>query len=324
MSRKTKTTKPDKAPKAGSDDRRRMLRRSLVWLVAVVAVAFGTVVGLKNLERRILDGKGGSKTRSVRVVLAERPQWMPTALADEIGKQLLPTDADYRQADLAKRVYELARDNPWIRHVRVAAKRGRNEEKIGVIEVHADFRKPLARVLGPDGYYRFVDEEGYVLPPLQVPRWVVTVPARDGRQSRQICYISSTDVPGDQRAKSIHYVTVKGVDNPSPGVGRKWPGDDVADGLKLAKLITAKPYGNQIPVTDVHNWPLLRMYAQIRTSRRTEILFGRFPQPAGDYVVPTNRKLGYLDTYAAENGGRLAGLNRCLDLRLDQLYVTAN
>ena len=324
MSQKDKKPKAEKPVKPGADDRRRVLRRSVAWLVAVGVVACGTVIGLKHLEQRILEGKDGSKSQSVRVTLAERPQWMPAALADDLARELLPSGADYRQADLAKRVYERARANPWIRRVRVAAKRGRDDKRIGVIEVHAEYRKPLARVLGPDGYYRFVDGEGFVLPPLQVPRWVVTVPAREGKETRQICYVSSTDVPDDQRARPIHYVTVKGVDEPSPGVGRKWPGDDVGDGLKLAKLVAAKSYANQIPMADVHNWPLLRMYAQIRSSRRTEILFGRFPQPGGDYVVPTQRKLSYLDTYVAENGGRLAGLNRCLDLRLDQLYVTAN
>ena len=307
-----------------NEDRRRLVRRSLLWVAVVSAAALGGVYGLRRLERRILTTTQSAQPLPVRIVLSSRPIWMPTALAKEIVNEILPEQADYHDPDLTRRVYERAKKHPWVRHVELACKCGRGDQNVGRVEIRAEFRKAAARVLGCDGYYRFVDADGFVLPPLQVPRYVVNVPARADEPGHQICYISGADVPPDRRAKPIHYVTIKGITEPSPGVGKEWPGQDLAEGLRLAKLISTRRYANQVPVIDVHKAPFLRMYAQVGQGRRTEIIFGRFPVPGGDYVVPTERKLAYLDNYVTENEGKLAGLHSRIDLCLDQLYVSTH
>jgi len=307
-----------------SPDRRRMVQRCALWVGLIFAATVGAAYGLRRLEERILTGAKGTPPVRVRIVLASRPDWMPTALAKEIAAELLPDNVDYHDPQLTRLVHERARKHPWVREVGLAYRCGRDTHNVGKIEIRADFRQAAARVLGFDGYYRFVDAEGYVLPPLQVPRYVVNVPARSGEPARQICYISGADVPPDRRARAIHYATIKGVQAPSPGVGKKWQGGDLAEGLRLAKLISTRRYANQIAVIDIRKAPFLRMYAQVGQGRRTEIVFGRFPVPGGDYVVPTERKLAYLDNYVTENDGRLAGLHSRIDLCLDQLYVSTH
>jgi hypothetical protein len=66
------------------------------------------------------------------------------------------------------------------------------------------------------------------------------------------------------------------------------------------------------------------MTAQNSDGQSTDIKFGRFPIiEGGDPDIPTQRKISYLDAYYADHG-RLAGLNRYLDLRYDQLHVSVN
>ena len=67
--------------------------------------------------------------------------------------------------------------------------------------------------------------------------------------------------------------------------------------------------------------PHLKVIAQVGRGPTTEILFGRLPV-GDDYAVSLERRMGYLDRYYQQQGGRLAGLHRKLDLRLDSLHVT--
>ncbi len=100
----------------------------------------------------------------------------------------------------------------------------------------------------------------------------------------------------------------------------------------MLRLVHNKPYANQITAIDVRNFagrisraePHLRMYAQVGQGGSTDIRFGRFPLPGGDYVISPERKLSYLDEYAEDHGGQLAGLNRYIDLRYDELHVSIN
>jgi hypothetical protein len=66
------------------------------------------------------------------------------------------------------------------------------------------------------------------------------------------------------------------------------------------------------------------MYAEVKGGQPTDIRFGRFPLPGGDHVVSPERKLSYLDAYATDHKGLLAGINRYLDLRYDELHVSMN
>lgn len=295
-------------------DRRRVARRCVIWTALVMVAVVGTVSGLRRLERNILGGPRDPARYPVRIRLADCPDWMPRRLIREIADQLHPASADYREVDLVRQVHETAGGHPWIRKAHLAFKGGRDTSGVGIVELRAEYRMPIAWVLAADGYLRAVDAQGYVLPPTQVPQWVVRA---DGRE---ISYIDKSDIPAGRQGRRIHYITITGVTEPSPGVGRQWPGSQLADGLRLANLMYTRPYATQINVIDVGDPSCLRMYAQVGTSPRTEIEFGRFGLPGGDWQVSTKRKLKYLDGVAAKHGGMLAGL-KGLDLRLDYAYV---
>jgi len=310
---------------------RKVIGRSLAWGVVTILCAFGVAFGLKLLERRVLKSKTQTGPR-VAVKFSAHPGWMPEALAREIADALAPRGMPLGDPAVTQEVFRLAEANPWVRQVHYVSRHRFSGGPDGCIEVAAEFRRPIARVLAKDGSFCYVDAEGCVLPELQVPRWVVIVPAHDGRPASQTCYLSSSEIPRDQGLAEIHYVTIRGVETDPPRVGRLWKGDDLAEGLRLVELINTRDYANQITTVDVRNHrgrisrnePFLRMYAQITRGRRTDIRFGRFPALGGDYVISPERKLLYLDDYVAANGGRLAGVNEYLDLRYDQLHVSIN
>jgi TusA-related sulfurtransferase len=131
----------------------------------------------------------------------------------------------------------------------------------------------------------------------------------------------------------LHYLDVQGVVCPPPEIGRRWEAPDLDEGLRLVELVMDRDFANQITAVDVRNYngrissvePHLRMYAQIGRGPATDIRWGRFPTPDGtDYVVSPQRKMQYLEGYAADHGGRLAGFNRYLDLRFGELHVSIN
>jgi hypothetical protein len=237
----------------------------------------------------------------------------------------------YWDPRLAPEVYRRAEANAWVRRVNRVSKHRYGNAPGGYVEVSADLRRPLARVLRSDGFHVYVDAERFVLPDVQVPRWVATVAPEGGKPARQVCYLSNAEIPHDQGLAEIHYITVRGVEGDPPAPGQCWQGDDLTEGLKLVQLICTRDYANQITVVDVRNYggrisrnePHLRMYAQVGRGRRTDIRFDRFPIGGGaDYVVSPERKLQYLDNYVAANGGRLAGVHEYLDLRYDHLHVS--
>lgn len=296
--------------------------RYTIRLLAVAVVIGAGLWGLIRLERHLLASREAQPAVRVALTLDEPPDWMPDSLAHEIARELTAEDDDFRDTDLPRRIYDRAVGHPWIREIQFVRRTGRNDDNVGQMQLVASYRRPIARVIDPtDGYARFVDAEGYVLPPRQVPQWVVNVPARDGRPARQMCYLSRGEVPADRRAGPIHYIAIRGVGAPSPGIGRSWVGRDLREGLRLVQLLQNRSYVNQITVVDVHDTSMLKMYAQFRRGRRTYLEFGRFPHPQADYVVPTDRKLAYLDGYVADHDGRLAGADAGLELYGDELVV---
>jgi len=313
---------------AHRDERKRIAVRVGIVLMLVAAV----VLCMKLLERRVMGGRGPAAVRSVRVRLAKRPAWMPAALAERITASLDLSQTNFQTPALATEAYRRAMANPWVRKVHRVVKRRTDDPQVGIVELHAEFRKPVARVAVGTNYV-YVDAEGFVLPADQVPQWVVTIPASGDSPGRQLCYLRREDVPRGAPVTGIHYILIDGVVEPHPPVGQRWEGEDLIEGLKLVRLISARPYANQITVVDVRNHagrisrnePHLRMYAQVHRGQPTDIRFGRFPAPvAGDYVVSPERKLSYLDDYVADHGGQLAGLNSYIDLRYDELHLSIN
>ena len=331
--------KASKTREAASESHwRAAATRTLFIATLLVGLGLAVVAGMKVLERHVLEGPTGGKPRAVRVIFSRRPAWMPTELERRIAEALVPPAERLDAARLARDVHAAALRNPWIARLDHVLRRRGKDPAVPVVEVSCRFRKPLARVwLGTEPAY--VDREGVRLPGEDVPKWMVLsgagAPAfaRNGSAAPGSPYfIAHSDVPPAYRPLEVHYVNILGVRTDPPTVGGRWDGDDLAAGLRLIELLAGRSYANQISAVDVRNHggrisrsePFLRMYAQLGQANPTDIRFGRFPAGEGDYVVPPERKLSYLDAYCEDHDGRLAGLNRYLDLRYDELHISLN
>jgi len=310
-----------------SHQRRRALTRSIVWVVAGAAISLTVVLGMRRMERKVLSLRRPGPT-SVDLKLLATPSWMPASLQRHIAAALVPAPEQSDDAHLSEKVYQRALAHPWIREVRIVRRRPGEHRNTVTLEVEATFRRPIARIVA-GGATAYVDADGVRLPSDGVPRWVARVGRRGGRR-RQVCFLHRGQVPSGVRVKPVHYILIDGAAQPAPPVGQPWRGQDVASALKLVRLLARRPYTNQITVVDIRNHAgrisptkaHLRMYAQLRRGGATDIYFGRFPRPGGDFVVSPARKLSYLDEYVARHRGRLAGLNAYLDLRYDELHVS--
>jgi len=328
-----------KPPEAAAESRWQVAAARTAFIAALVAGAgLAVAAGMKALERRVLQGPTGGRLRAVRVIFTHRPAWMPAKLERRIAEAIVPPPERLEAVSLTRDIYAAAVGNPWIAQVDHVLRRRSAESAVPVVEVSCRFRKPLARImLGTEPAY--VDPEGVRLPAEDVPKWAILTEADRPGGDRSVSpargvlpFIAESDVPPGYRPLEIHYINILGVQADPPPIGQRWKGDDLAAGLRLIQLLAGRPYANQISAVDVRNHggrisrsePFLRMYAQIGQGKPTDIRFGRFPEGKGDYVVCPERKLSYLDAYYEDHNGRLAGLNRYLDLRYDQLHVSLN
>ncbi|MGC9454346.1 MAG: hypothetical protein ACP5HU_05730 [Phycisphaerae bacterium] len=335
MARKKRTNKKTKQAKSRSpsalrrwwqgldDERRGRLLRFCAWAFAIVAVVAGGAWGLKRLEQRVIARSTQADVK-LAVRLAGRPGWMPTSVLERIAADMVADCGGYHQRDLTTNVYENALSEPWIRSVTRVRKYRSDAGKLGVVEVEADYRRPIARA-GSNGRYHYVDAEGVRLPDSEVPKYMME------SNGRREYFTGPAAMTTGAQPRRLHYIVIElhsEFDPSAPAVGQAWNSEALAEGLKLVGRVLDEPYADEITVVDVRNYrcrevsnePELTMYAQTGRERHTRILFGRFPEPGGDFVIPPERKFTYLDSFYAENG-RLTGLARELDLRHDHLLV---
>lgn len=277
----------------------RTRRRRFVAIAAVLGgLAVAGAAGLHHARRWLLDSPRHTDT-PVRISLAKPPGWLPKEIIARVATQIQTEvgPSSIFEQDLARRVHEAAAKSPWIAQVRDVTK-----HRDGSICVEADFRRPfvLVRRMRVDaGPLVVVDEAGVVLP----------------------LRLGLLDLGT--------FITVDGVGGTPPEPGQKWDAPDLADGLRLVKLIRDKPYIREITTVDVRNHngrisstePRLVMIVQVGQGPRTEIRFGQFPADELDYRVGPAQKLTYLDAIAEAKGGHLAGVGAYIELRYDRPYV---
>jgi len=320
-------------------ERRATLRTALGWTLALSVLVALTAAGLPALERWVLAGPQSKTVTTIHIRLPDRPDWLPKSTAKQIAAACFARGRWYEDRGLTAEVYGRASAIPWVRRVTSVRKLLSADGSEGFIDIRCEYRRPVACIVASDRFgvidrnMAYVDSEGVRLPTPQVLRWRALGPAGPRRAARLVTYARREEIPADTPARKIHYVLIRGVRAAAASAGRRWAGDDLAAGLRLVGLLENKPYFDQITVVDVRNHagrlsqhePHLRMLAHDDRGRSTDIRFGRFPVPGGgDYVLSPQRKISYLDEYAAENDGKIAGLNRYLDLRLDQLYGSLN
>jgi hypothetical protein len=191
--------------------------------------------------------------------------------------------------------------SPWIKEVR-QVRRAYVHWPGDTLEVDCVYRIPTALVKWQDRYW-LVDGDGCKLPAeyslRQLPR-------------------ALSDATG-----TLTLRVIQGVTRGPSRLGKPWPGDDLAAGLELAKLLAGRPFAEEVPIVDVSNFAGRRdpQAAQIVlvTKYGTQIRWGR-PPSAKDYFVevPTSQKLQSLaDIFQQMH--RVDGGQTWIDIRFDQV-----
>ena len=219
------------APKRAPGLRRVVLRMCLVMLLIG-----GGSVGLYCL-RQYVERKVVFPTEPPQVVLKNRPAWMSDFLAERIAATARPigthSPLDHQMLVDAERM--LRRDpriSPWIREIR-QLKLLYVHRPGDTLEIDCEYRAPVALVRWGD-YYWLVDGEGSMLPEHFTREQIFKIIyGRDGK---------------------VNIRLVQGVHRPPPEPGRKWPGEDLAAGLDVLKLMYGRDYAEEILAVDVANF----------------------------------------------------------------------
>ena len=241
-----------------------------------------------------------------KVVLIDRPPWMTNALANQIIDLAQPIRAEsaFDQKILIDTAKALA-SSPWVRQV-ISVRRIYGNAPGDTLAADCVYRVPTALVKWED-YYWLVDGDGYKMPEeytASQARKVMFAP--DGRLSLRV---------------------IVGVEHPPVESGKLWPGQDLAAGLQLVKLLWNKPYAEGIWAVDVTNADGRRdaNTAQIVLDTRygTTIRWGR-PPGAADYFVeaPTSQKLANLAA-VYDQMHRIDGGQPWIDVRFDKVTYPA-
>jgi hypothetical protein len=273
------------------------------WLIlAAVAMSLSVTIAVVVLLRDLVEQRFARPPAAPRVVLANQPAWMSRALAEQIIGTVRPVGVhSVFDRPLLVETARAMTLNPWIkevRQVRRAYVRGPGD----TLEVDCIYRVPTALVKWDD-YYWLVDGDGVKLP-AQYPR-------RDLQRA----------MLDDQGRLTLR--VIQGVVRPPVRTGKPWPGDDLAAGLELAKLLAGQAFAEEIPVVDVSNFGGRRdpEAAQIVLITRygTQVRWGR-PPSAKDYFieVPTSQKLQCLADIFAEMH-RVDGGQPWIDVRFDRV-----
>jgi hypothetical protein len=278
-----------------------VVRRLGVHLAIFILIA-GGFIGFFRVMRNYVTRDLVFPTRPPKVVLKNRPAWMSDFLAEEIIKNARPIGLHSAfDHQLLVDTVNLLKSNPWIKQVN-QVRRVYDEKPADTIEIDCDYRAPVALVKWDD-YYWLVDGEGVKLPEqytaAQLPRIMF---GSDGKVNVRI---------------------IDGVAHAPVESGNVWPGDDLAGGLELIKLLSGRPYAEEIRWVDVTNFGARKdaQAAQIvlGTQYGTQIRWGRVPS-AKDYFIEVSvaTKLAALQS-VFEQKKRVDGNQPWIDIRFDRI-----
>jgi hypothetical protein len=195
-----------------------MVARAIVTMVVVGGVVIGAGAGLQKLQDQVRARQVPAEPTLLQVRFAQAPMWMPVSLRNDIASKLVPPSSNFGEPQLAQKIFDLAKQQPWIRHVQFVQKAHTSDPNVGLVEIGAQFRLPIARVQKDNRYY-YIDSEAVPLPVDQVPRFVT---------SKDVCYLEETEIPPDTKYSTIHYPDDSrrrcGSPKAWPALGRARPG----------------------------------------------------------------------------------------------------
>jgi hypothetical protein len=295
-----------KKKSAASPSRKSSALKEAYWKLALhglIGVIFvSTVVLAFRISQLYVDRQLAFPSKPPKVVLINRPAWMTDFLAGEIVKTTQPIGlhSAFNQQLLVDTARSL-QDNPWIERVN-QIRRVYGKAPGDTLTVDCDYRTPAALIKWGD-FFWLVDSQGIKLPEQYDEHLLPKVlTSADGKTNIRI---------------------IDGISHAPPEPGRTWPGDDVAAGLEMARLLATVDWADQIRDIDVSN------YAGRRDSRKAQIVlvtqfgtqlrWGRAPSEKDAFIeVPVQQKLASLqDIYVRSH--RVDDGQPWLDLRFDRV-----
>ncbi|HWE94829.1 MAG TPA: hypothetical protein VG269_12765 [Tepidisphaeraceae bacterium] len=276
------------------------LRRSGIHL-AIACVFFGAIgVGFYYVKQYV-DREVAMPTEPPTIVIKNRPHWMSDFLVQRIAATARPSGLHSAyDHDMLVQARKALETNPWVSKV-YEVRRAYREKPGDTLEIDCEYRVPVALVKW-GLFYWLVDGNGFKLPeayePADVPKIVVVDAGR------------------------IDIRIIDGVKRPPPEKpGQKWVGEDLAAGLEMIRLLSDKPYAQDILKVSVANFNNPREpHVVLLTKYGTEVRWGRTPSELDRepfMEVSTARKLDRLkrlyNQYGRVDAGHIGGL----DIRFD-------
>lgn len=270
----------------------RALRR-----VGVVSLWLGTLAGLLwGLRALASYARAVAPPGPVQVVWVDPPAWLGQPDWREVQDEAERAALEGLTGDVprpAQAVSEALARCAWVRRVHSVLVR-----HDGRVRIHAEFRKPAALVARQDHAW-LVDEQGVRLP---------------------------RDLPLAQVDRGSWLVIV-GVRQPPPRhPGQRWPGEDLAAGMRLlrylheARALGLAPFWRALTAVDVSHYTPQRGELRLLTNDpRVFVIWGRPPGEEYEIEAGPTRKLDALRTLFVSQGGVLGPAP--LDLRDSELIL---
>lgn len=233
MSKAKTKTKPIAVVKQPIDPEVARRRRLITLHTLGVIVFVGGLATIFHFAREYVDKQLTFSTEPPKVVLANRPVWMTDLLAEQIIRSVRPagTYSAFDEQMLADRV-KILRGNPWIKEVK-QVRRLYGAAPGDTLEIDCDYRAPIALVHWGE-YFWLIDGEGVRLPEQFTAQQVKGI------------------VVGQD--KKVNIRVIEGVSKPPVEAGHKWPGEDLAAGIQMVKMLYGQPYAEEIVKVNVSNF----------------------------------------------------------------------
>lgn len=236
----------DKSPIVKTAAEMARQRRLVLALFALAIVAGGTV-GAFIRVRQYVDKQVVFSKEPPRIVLKDRPAWMKPQVAAAIARSAQPmAGCSAFDRQVLEDIADIARRNPWVKKVK-QVRRVFDQRPGDTIEIDCEYRIPAAWVRDGGKTPRetdriiLVDTDGIILPenrPLRGDELRAALYGPDGK-------VNLRCIDGVARRAPM--------ENGRIAVGLKWIGDDLQEGLKLARILHGRAAAEQLIIIDVNN-----------------------------------------------------------------------
>lgn len=273
---KRKVRKSAKPESKGWDPRKTL---AALEVLATVAVLCALTLGWRHAERYLADYTARQQplpAGTEQVELLDAPYWLlssptlPRDLRVLVARQLA---ADPLRSDDLNAAARALSENPWIESVEQIRRM-----PDGRVTVRARYREPIACVESEDGL-RLVDEQAVRLPGLFSMSEVV-----------------KSGMP-----------IITGVKSHPAAEGKTWPGDDLAAGLSLVKMLRAQPYLSQVTAFDVSERDARNRVRLTLRTRQGMVRWGLPPGQEGTIEPTAQVKMAWLNRIHRDKGQIDAG-----------------